>query len=76
MTVAYFTFALDDGTHTGLVRSTEEGEGYTLERVDRAGGWVDDPELMRHFVDPGDSQLVKVDETEARQLASAHGAEL
>jgi hypothetical protein len=37
---------------------------------------VVDNELMRHFVDPGDSDLVAITAGEARALASAYGIEL
>jgi hypothetical protein len=61
---------------SGLVREIQEADGFTLERVDRAGVWVDDPNLIRHWVDPGDSQLVAIDKREAAEIASAYAVEL
>lgn len=76
MATSYYTFELDDGARTGLVRELLDDAGYTLERVDRAGDWVDDPELMRYFVDPGDSNLVAISRNQARKLAKRYGVEL
>jgi predicted YcjX-like family ATPase len=76
MATTYFTFELDDGSRTGLVRHTRDDEGLTLERVDRAGDWIDDPNLIRHFADPGDSDLVAISKREAGELAKRDGVEL
>ena len=75
MATNYFAFELGD-TLSGLIREHRAPDNYTLERVDRAGDWVDDPALIRHFVDPGDSELVPITTGEAQQLASAYGVEL
>ena len=76
MPTDYFAFELDDGTQSGLVRQVREDETLTLERVNRAGVWVDDPALIRHFTDPGDSELIAITTGEARALASAYGVTL
>jgi hypothetical protein len=75
MPINYFTFELDDRTRSGLVRETLDDEGHTLERVDRAGDWVDDPALIRHC-HSGDSELIAISRREARELADRYGVEL
>lgn len=76
MSTRFYSFRLDGGARSGLVRQVEDDEGVTLERVDRLGAWVDDPALIRHFVDPGDSKLVAITTHEARRRASAYSVEL
>jgi hypothetical protein len=72
----YYTFQTDRGP-SGLVRRLESPTTDTLERVTREGVWVDDPNLGRHFVNPGaDTTITKVGREQAQTLAERYGVEL
>jgi hypothetical protein len=77
-TTSYYAFRHDDDTLTGLVRRSGSPTAFhTLERVSPPPSeWVDDPELIRHFADPGDSKLEEIDVAQAKTLADRYGVEL
>jgi len=76
MAKRYFRFRLD-GQLVGLLRRDDDAKGIpdSLARVgDRE--WVEDADLYRHWVDPGDVELVEVDAAEARRAADGYGVKL
>jgi hypothetical protein len=71
MTTRFYSFRLDDA---GLVRLAEPGP--VLAYVDRdRGGWVDEPDLLRHLV-KGTIEFEQVDPDQALVLADRYGVGL
>jgi hypothetical protein len=69
----YYSFDRIEGGYDGLVRVSDGGT-----RFDRVGDgvWVNDQDLLRHFIDPGTTFLEPVDDATARQLADRYGVDL
>lgn len=75
MATTYYRFRLD-GQLTGLVRQEVRPRKGTLYAYVADGEWVADGSLLRWFIDPGDVELVKVGEADARLAAEEYGVAL
>lgn len=74
-TTSYWRLRLS-GTPMGLFRRTDEG-GLPVELAFLGvDGWVEDPTLLKWWLDPGDRDLYEVGREEAEGVALASGVEL
>jgi hypothetical protein len=75
MATTYFTFQTSRGP-SGLARRRRTANADLIERVDRNGEWVEEPELFRYIANPGTSFFEGVDDEQAEELADRYGVEL
>jgi hypothetical protein len=73
--VAYFSYEdLDTGEYDGVLRLSADHA--TFERASSKDGWVEDPTLMRHLVNPGANGPDLIPLEKARELADRYAVEL
>ena len=65
-----------DGQLDGLVRREQPDLGGQRFAYVGDSAWVADGSILRQFIDPGDIDLVEIDEAEARRVASEFGVTL